>query len=225
LITIKANLKKAILFDFDGTLADTMQMHLIAWQKALYPYQIKISTDDYFPYEGMGMRELAFKFTQKLSLTETQINELVEEKKRIYKSQNQEIKFYDGVFDFLDKLAQKNIKIGIVTAGHMDQLVGTVGDEFLAHFDVIVTGEIVLKNKPYPDPYLLGAEKIQVNPDECIVIENAPMGIQAAKAAKMYCIAITSTLLQSNLSLADEVVSDFHALQKSRTFSQLLNGI
>jgi beta-phosphoglucomutase len=218
-------LKKAVLFDFDGTLADTMQKHLIAWQKALSPYHINISSDDYFPLEGMGMRELAFKFTQKLSITETQINELVEEKKRIYKSQNQEIKFYDGVFDLLDKLAQKNIKIGIVTAGHMDQLVGTVGDEFLAHFDAIVTGEIVLKNKPYPDPYLLGAEKIQVNPKECIVIENAPLGIQAAKAAKMYCIAIISTLPQSNLSLADEVVSDFHALQKSRTFSQLLNGI
>ncbi len=218
-------MKKAVLFDFDGTLADTMQKHLIAWQKALSPYHINISSDDYFPLEGMGMRELAFKFTQKLSITETQINELVEEKKRIYKSQNQEIKFYDGVFDLLDKLAQKNIKIGIVTAGHMDQLVGTVGDEFLAHFDAIVTGEIVLKNKPYPDPYLLGAEKIQVNPKECIVIENAPLGIQAAKAAKMYCIAIISTLPQSNLSLADEVVSDFHALQKSRTFSQLLNGI
>ena len=218
-------MKKAVLFDFDGTLADTMQKHLIAWQKALSPYHINISSDDYFPLEGMGMRELAFKFTQKLSITETQINELVEEKKRIYKSQNQELKFYDGVFDLLNNLAQKNIKIGIVTAGHMDQLVGTVGNEFLAHFDAIVTGEIVLKNKPYPDPYLLGAEKIQVNPDACIVIENAPMGIKAAKAAKMYCIAIASTLPQGNLSLADEVVSDFHALQKSRKFSQLLNGI
>ena len=170
------------------------------------------------------MRELAVKFTQKLLLTETQIDGLVEEKKRIFKSQNQEIKFYNGVFDFLNKLAEKNIKIGIVTAGHMDQLVGTVGDEFLSLFDVIVTGDIVLKNKPYPDPYLRGAEKIQVNPDECIVVENAPMGIQAAKAARMYCIAIESTLPLVTLSLADEIVSDFSALGNTKAFSRILKG-
>ena len=222
---IKSNLKKAVLFDFDGTLADTMHMHLLAWKKALSRHNINISADDYFPYEGMGMHELAVKFAQVSLLTDAQINELVEEKKRIYKSQNQKIKFYNGVNEFLNKLIKRNIRIGIVTASHMDQLVGTVGDEFLSCFDAIVTGDMVLRNKPYPDPYLCGAEKIQVHADECIVVENAPMGIRAAKAAKMFCIAIASTLPQSNLILADEVVPNFCALQKTRTFSKLLKGI
>jgi hypothetical protein len=100
-------MRRAVLFDFDGTLGETMQGHLCAWNAALLPFHIKLEKHEYFPLEGMGMRELAVKFTHKLSLSNNQIDEIVEQKKRFYKSQNKVIKYFDGVEFLLNKLKFK----------------------------------------------------------------------------------------------------------------------
>jgi len=216
---------QAVLFDFDGTLADTMTGHFFAWNKALSIHDVKISRGDYFPLEGMGMYELAKNFTSHINLPADKLKKLVEEKKRIYKEENKHIKFYDGVPGFIDILLNKNIKIGIVTASHFDQLSETVDQNFLSLFDAVVTGDRVSKNKPDPDPYLEGAKTVGVTPDDCIVVENAPLGIKAAKQAGMYCVAITSTLAAVDLIRADEIVKNFAALKHSEGFNRLLKEL
>ncbi|OGW94101.1 MAG: hypothetical protein A3G36_02985 [Omnitrophica bacterium RIFCSPLOWO2_12_FULL_45_13] len=74
-------------------------------------------------------------------------------------------------------------------------------------FDHIITGDHVKKGKPYPEPYLLAARELAVKPSECVVIENAPYGIMAAKSAGMFCIALTSSLPKEFLKGAD-IIAD-----------------
>jgi beta-phosphoglucomutase-like phosphatase (HAD superfamily) len=80
------------------------------------------------------------------------------------------------------------------------------------YFSVFVTGEEVERGKPNPDIFLLAAERLNVPPDHCLVLEDAVNGVAAAKAAGMKCVAITSTHQNADLVNADLVINDFSAL-------------
>lgn len=83
------------------------------------------------------------------------------------------------------------------------------GKELLENFDVIIPGHEVANTKPHPEPYLTAARKLDVQPNECLVIENAPLGIRAAKLAGMYCIAVKTTIKNEiQLHEADSIVED-----------------
>ncbi len=114
--------------------------------------------------------------------------------------------------------------MAVVTAGLLDRLRRSVPDGFLDRFTAIVCGEDTAEGKPSPQPYLRGAEKLGVRPEECIVIENAPIGIESAKRAGAYCIALCTTVPRQHLAHADEVVESFEELKETRPIQQLLNG-
>ena len=78
-----------------------------------------------------------------------------------------------------------------------------IPDELLVQFDIIIADGDTKRGKPSPDPYLAAAQKVAVAPNECLVIENAPAGIEAAKAAGMFCAAIKTTLSGEHLNKAD----------------------
>ena len=99
--------------------------------------------------------------------------------------------------------------MAIVTAGHLDQLKSTVPEKFLNQFNALITGDQVLRGKPDPDPYLRGANALGLQPAECIAVENAPVGVQSAKRANNYCIAICSTVGRDVLIEADEILERF----------------
>jgi beta-phosphoglucomutase len=80
--------------------------------------------------------------------------------------------------------------------------------------DVIITGDKVYNCKPHPEPYLNAAKALSVGPLECVVVENAPVGIESAKSAGMYCIAICSTLERRYLEKADMIIDKFADLEK-----------
>ena len=82
----------------------------------------------------------------------------------------------------------------------------------LNKFDVIISGDDTEKGKPNPEPYLAAMQKLNILPIESLVIENAPLGIQSAKTAGAYCIAITTTLGREYLKEADEVVKNHREL-------------
>jgi beta-phosphoglucomutase len=92
----------------------------------------------------------------------------------------------------------------------------------LQHFQVIVSGDGVQRGKPFPDPYLAAAQALQIPIGECVVVENAPVGIISAKAAGAYCVAIASTLPQEKLRGADEVIGSFSELSHVAVVQQLL---
>ena len=214
---------KGVLFDFDGTLADTMEGHYLAWNAALGEYGLSIEASDYYPLEGAGLHEIARTFVKDISWNDAMIEELVQRKKKYYVERQQEITFFPGAESLVSELKDRNIPMAIVTAGHLDQLQLSVPQYFLNYFDALVAGDMVTRGKPDPEPYLLGAEMLGLMPQDCIAIENAPLGIQSACKANIYCIGVCSTVNGNELAEADEIVSRFTKLRNSVTIKKILD--
>lgn len=212
---------KGILFDFDGTLADTMAGHYRAWKAALGEHGISIEPGDYYPLEGAGLHVIARKFTVGLGWTEAAIDEVVRKKKKYYVDA-QSVTFYPGVERLISELKARKVPMAIVTAGHLDQLQLSVPKKFLEQFDALVTGDQCVRCKPDPEPYLRGAELLGLAPADCIAIENAPLGIQAARGAKVYCIAVCSTVDRQGLAGADEILERFLDVRNSAVIARML---
>lgn len=204
---------KGILFDFDGVIAKTMEDNFNAWKKAMQDYGIEIKDENYYPLEGMALKEIAKKFCRKFNLDKSLIDEIVKKKEKYYLKFHH-FEFYPGVEEFIDILKFKKILVGLVTAALFDRLKKTLPDNFIKKFDTIVSGERTERGKPFPDPYLKGLCNLKLKNEECIVIENSPLGIKSAKRANLYCIAICSTLNTSYLNEADEIINEFKDLRK-----------
>ena len=214
---------KGILFDFDGTLADTMEGHYLAWMAALNDRGVSVEPAEYYPLEGMGLHEIAKRLTRELPWTEDEIDELVQRKKKYY-IKRQSVRFYPGVESLICQLREQKVPIAIVTAGHLDQLCSFVPYKFLNQFSALITGDLVLNGKPDPESYTQGAKALGLDAKECIAVENSPLGVQSAKRAGAYCLAISSTVEQAELEEADEVLDSFENLRNNRFFGQVLWG-
>ena len=213
---------KAILFDFDGVLADTMEDNFLAWQKAFKDYEINIKKEDYFPLEGMELIKIAKKISGKYKVHPDP--ETIVKLKNKYYLEDHSFFLYPKAAELIDLLKKNKFLLAIVSAGTRERLRRTVPAEFLKKFDTIISGEDSKNGKPSPDPYLNAAKKLGVSPEECVVIENAPLGIKSAKKAGMYCIAICSTLDQLFLSEADEIIDKFEDLEKLTMVKMLINN-
>lgn len=201
---------KAILFDFDGVIADTLTYHVQAWQKVFDEYKVEISPEDVFLLEGRMAEDICKLLAEKkgLSLDHATIKQITKQKRAIY-NQITKATVYPSIKTLLEYLKTKFVKKALVTGSIIKNILPVVGKDFLENFDVIITGDQVTHNKPHPEPYLTAAEKLAVKPDECIVIENAPSGITAAKQAGMYCIAVKTTIQDEQyLREADLIVED-----------------
>lgn len=214
---------RAILFDFDGVLADTMNDNFLAWEKAFLDYNIKIQKEDYFPLEGMKLIKIAETIGNKFELSKEEFPRIVELKNKYYLRDHQLI-FYEGVDELQKILYEKKVPTAIVSSSPKQKLEKTVPKIFLDKFDVIISGDDTIKGKPDPEPYLTAANKLKCSNNECVVIENAPLGIKSAKKAGMYCIAICSTLEKSFLMESDEIIDKFVDVKNINIIKNLIES-
>src|SRR5690554_1576128 len=173
---------KAIIFDLDGTLVDSMWI----WKEIDITYLNKRGID--FPedlqkdIEGMSFTETAIYFKQRFNLPDT-----IEEIKKEWNSlaeyyYKNEIRLKDGVLEFLNYLKDKNIKLGIGTSNSRELATEVlIKNGIYDYFDAIRTSCEVDKGKPFPDVFLRVAEDLGVSPKECIVFEDTYAGVLAAK--------------------------------------------
>ncbi len=200
---------KAILFDFDGVIVKSMEDHYEGWRRALAEYGIDMSPEELYVLEGQGVEAVASQLSRKYNLSLEETQNLIQ-KKIFYYDQVKKIQFYPHLIDVLEWAKQRDLKLAVVTGGDRKRVEDTLDSYgLLGYFDAIVTADDVEYTKPSPEPYLHAAQQLGVAPNDCIVIENAPLGIRSAKNAGMYCIAITTTLSASYLKEADVVVNDF----------------
>lgn len=201
---------KAVLFDFDGVIANTMNYHIHAWQKVFDEYKVEIIPEDIFLLEGRIAEDICRLLTKKkgLSLDDAMVKQITKQKRAIY-NQITKATVYPSIRTLLEYLQTNSLKKALVTGSIIKNILPVVGNDFLQNFDVIITGDRVTHTKPHPEPYLTAAEKLAVKPEECIVIENAPSGITAAKEAGMFCIAVKTTIQNEQyLKDADLIVED-----------------
>ena len=197
---------KAVLFDMDGVLYDSMPNHAIAWQKSMAQFGISMTAEDAYATEGARGIDTIRKFAKmqlhkEISYEESQ--KMYDVKTEIFHGMP-EAPIFDGVIRLMTLIRQSGLTIGIVTGSGqrplIQRLLTDFGDFITA--ERIVTAYDVTHGKPAPDPYLMGAAKADAKPHECIVVENAPLGVKAGVAAGCFTIAVNSG------PLPDSILSD-----------------
>lgn len=195
---------KAVIFDFDGVIGDTMKDNCTAWQKAFASYDFNLDATEYYMLEGMGRFQIAQHFIKKYNLDTSIKNEVVEAKEINYKVNNT-FKMYNYVIDIFALLKRHNIQTAIVTGASKDRISKYLDSTIASQLTALVTADDVIHTKPNPEPYLKAVAKLNLKSEDCLVIENAILGIESAKAANCKCFALETTLTKSHLLQADEI--------------------
>jgi len=211
---------KAILFDFDGTLSETINQHFSAWKEAFSSKGVDIEGDDFFPVEGQNLMLMAKNICEKYHLS-ADPTEIYDIKEKIY-LENHEFSLYPGVEELIEELIYNKIKIAIVTAGKRNRMNNSIPSDFSKMFDVIICGDDTERGKPFPDPFLKCIHDLKVGPLETVVVENAPFGVASAKASGAYVIAVCSTVGKEKLYEADEIYPSFSDISKSSLISSCI---
>lgn len=197
---------KAIIFDMDGVLVDSMPYHAEAWKQAFAAIGINIERKDIYELEGSNhsqIVELIFRRFGRVP-TEKDTEELGSKKIEIF-NRIEQVRPFDGMKELLTRLVQE-YSLAVVSGSNSKTVHDLMNTFFPGAFQVIITGDDVRKSKPDPEPYLLAVEKLGFAKGECIVIENAPLGIRSAKRAGLRCIAIPSYLGRNSVKEADVIV-------------------
>jgi beta-phosphoglucomutase len=199
---------KAIIFDMDGVIVDSMPYHFLAWYEALRPWGIRVSCFDVFSREGerwdKTMKDLLKQ--SKIMPSRKILQKIFLARQKIFKKYFKRF-IFRGVGIFLNCLKKQGYRIGLATGTPAHEIKKILPGKIKNLFDCIVAGNQVKKGKPHPETYLKAAKALQALPGECLVVENAPLGIEAAKRAGMFCVAITTSLPKEYLRKADLVVA------------------
>jgi len=198
---------QAIIFDLDGVIVDSMPYHFIAWYESLQPFGVRVSCFDVFAQEGERWDKSVTFFLKRARIrpTASLLKKIFLRRRQIFKKNFKRF-IFKGAPELLRCLHKQRFPLALVTGTPYAEVVKILPAGLRSLFSVIISGDSVKKGKPHPEPYLKAAEKLGVNTDQCIVIENAPYGIASAKAAGMFCIAVTTSLPASYLTKADRVV-------------------
>jgi beta-phosphoglucomutase len=209
-------LLKAVLFDYDGVLVDSMNYHVQAWQTVFREINLEIKPAAVYMTEGSRSIELARKIFSEhhIPITEEELIKFVDKKQQVYQ-QITKAKLTDGAEALIAKLKEQGLQLGLVTGSTQFNVRATLLLRTLSQFDIIITGDETQNGKPHPEGYLNAARALRVKPAECLVIENAPFGIQAAKNAGMMVAALTVTLDRTQLDDADFYANDLVDLEKN----------
>jgi beta-phosphoglucomutase len=209
-----------VLFDLDGVLLKSMEQHLEAWRESFSRFKATVKEEDFYQLEGRGVRRVVETLVKKYNIDPKYKSEILQDKINYYNRIFKPI-FYDGIFPLLDTLKERGVLMAVVTGGMRDRVQEILSINFKDYFHTSITSDDVKNTKPYPEPYLKGAAALNLRPDQCIVIENAPLGIKSGNEAGMYVVAITTTLKSNLLKEADIILDSFDEIKEHLT--SLLN--
>jgi len=205
---------RGVLFDLDGVIVDTLHYHYLAWKHMFGTLGgSPVSELTVLLHEGRNSREILPILMKEtgVAIPEGQQAAFIEAKRAYYRSIVQ-VTQYPRALQTIDELRGRGLKVALVTACALKNMQHCLNPEEQAHFDFIITGDEVPRAKPFPDPYLMVARQLGLRPEECVVVENAPLGIEAARNAGMRCVAIETTLGKEYLKSADHVLPNVAAL-------------
>lgn len=207
---------KAVIFDLDGVLVTTDELHFKAW-KALAE---ELGIDGFTKADNVRQRgvsrmaslEVVLEKTDRKFADEEKLA-LAEKKNEMYVNSLSEISKEDvlpGVFEFIDYIKSKGIKTAVGSASKNTPLI--LNKTGLADkFDAVSCGLDTTKSKPDPEVFLIAARKLSVEPKDCTVIEDSDAGIEAAKAGGMYAVAVGEA---EHNKIADIAVSSVDSLYR-----------
>ncbi len=188
-LTLPAGDFRAYLFDCDGTIADSMPLHYVAWKRALREWGCEFPEDLFYSWGGMPVREIISTLNQRHGLA-MPVDEVARRKESLYFELLPRLTAVPEVLAEIEG-AHGRIPFAVVSGSTRESVtksLTTMG--LLDKFDVMVCAGDYTRAKPDPEPFLRAASKLGVAPEHCLVFEDTDMGIQAAKAAGMAWVRI-----------------------------------
>ena len=183
---------KAFLFDLDGVLTDTSEFHFLAWQRLALEEGITFTRQNNEALRGVSRRGSLDLLLKGRKVNESQAEEMMDRKNRYYLELVERMtpeNLLPGAKEILMELGSLRIKRVIVSSSKNAPLV-IDRLELEPLIDGVVDGNAPARSKPYPDLFLLGAAKFALHPPDCLVVEDAAAGVEAAHAADMCALGL-----------------------------------
>ncbi|HJZ94619.1 MAG TPA: HAD family phosphatase [Gemmataceae bacterium] len=204
----------AVIWDVDGTLVDTAELHFQAWARLAGEMGRPFSRDDFAATFGRRNPEI-IRYLFRHEFSDQEVLDIGERKENYYRTEaGKGVELLPGVRELLSGLHARRVRQAVGSSaprGNLDLILRITNSR--QYFEAIVSAEDTQRGKPDPQVFLVAAEKLGVPPPRCIVFEDAVAGVQAAKAGGMKCVAVTFVGHHSEEKLkaagADRVVKCF----------------
>jgi HAD superfamily hydrolase (TIGR01509 family) len=207
----KSLIIKAVLFDVDGVAVESELLHLQTFNELLEPLGIHVSEEEWKKrFLGAGSAMVMTTVFKDHGLTEDP-TPWIDRRRKLYQEHvaQGDLQPIPGFLTFYRSVQAAGLPTAFVSTGHPDNLTATLESLGLRGKHPVIDVTKVTRLKPDPEAYLLGAETLSIPPTQCLVFEDSPIGVSAAKAAKMVCVALTTTNPPEDLSEADLVIPNF----------------
>lgn len=188
--------RKAVLFDMDGVLFDSMPLHARCWTEAVARFGLHMTEEEVYLNEGRtgaGTINALMQRQWSRDATPEECERIYEVKSRLFNAMPRPCPM-DGAADVLDKVRARGLMRVLVTGSGQHTLLQRLEEAYPAHFtpEHMVTAFDVKRGKPDPEPYLMGLEKSHVSSAQAVVVENAPLGVEAGHKAGIFTIAVNT---------------------------------
>ncbi len=198
---------RAVLFDMDGVLYNSMPYHAKAWHRAMAQFGYDLPEEEVYMHEGRTGTSTVNLVSQRqhgMGVSEERVAEIYKVKSDFF-NEFPPAEPMPGALSLLHQIKEQGLMILIVTGSGQRSLLDRLNHHFPDIFrrELMVTAFDVKHGKPHPEPYLMGMQKGGLRPEECIVVENAPLGVRAAKAAGIFTVAVNTGPLSDSV-LTDE---------------------
>jgi beta-phosphoglucomutase family hydrolase len=215
---------RAFIFDMDGTIVDNMAFHTKSWVAFFEQRGHAIDADEFFRATAGRQGHEIMRHYMGDHLTKEESAILDAEKEALYRElYAPHLETVAGFEQLIEEAQEQAVKLAVATAAPPANIVFTLdGLDLRRHFDAVVGAADVARGKPNPDVFLLAAERCGAAPENCIVFEDAPLGVEAARRAGMRCVVLTTTLPAEAFSDFDNVICvarDFSELNIAELFA------
>lgn len=188
-LTLPSGAFKAYLFDCDGTVADSMPLHYVAWKKALAEWNCEFPEDIFYAWGGRPIVEIIAALNQQHGL-KMPVQDVAERKEEFYFASLPQLKPVPEVLEHIEA-SYGRIPFAVVSGSTRDSVTASLQAlRLLDKFDTLVCAGDYQKSKPDPEAFLIAADRLGVVPQSCLVFEDTEMGIEAATAAGMASVKV-----------------------------------
>ncbi len=211
--TQATNLIKAAIFDLDGVIVDTAHYHYVAWKELAAELGVNLT-----PEHNERLKGVSRMHSLEIILEIGGISLPEDDKERLATRKNNEFiqliekmtpdEIFPGTKDLISNLRQKGIRIGLASSSkNAPRVLDLLG--IRSQFDTVVDGTMITHSKPDPEIFLLAASRLGVDPQQCVVFEDAEAGVEAALRAGMKCVGVGDEKMLSNADFVIARTGDF----------------